>query len=283
MTGVPGHGVVVFGGSGFCGTSLIADSAFWSWNGRTWSSLHGVFPGRREDALLIYDNQRKVLVLHGGRASGHVYNDTWEWNGSSWIRRSDGTTNSPAPLEHAAAAFDSTRGRVVLFGGGTQDRKLHNTVWEWDGSRWYQDSALGPAARVGHSMAGGNGGVFLYGGFNESGSLADLWKWNGTGWEQVHKAGPTFTEGMALVSTETGLLVVGSGTGEVAPGAPLKVWKFAAAAWSELRGTGPVLRVGMGVAYDIERRKLVLFGGAVPNGPAANELWEFDADGWRRP
>jgi len=41
--------------------------------------------------------------------------------------------------------------------------------------------------------------------------------------------------------------------------------------------------VGMGVAYDMERRKLVLFGGAIPNGPASNELWEFDAGGWRRP
>ncbi len=283
MTGVPGLGVVVFGGSGFCGTNVIADSAFWSWNGRAWSPLPGVVPSRREDALLTYDDRRKVLVLYGGRSSGQVYRDTWEWNGSSWIRRSDETASSPGPLEHAAAAFDSARGRVVLFGGGTQDRKLHGTVWEWDGSRWYRHSAPGPAARVGHSMASGAGGVFLYGGFNEAGLLADLWKWNGVAWEQVHNAGPTFTEGMALVSTETGLLVVGGGTGDVAPGAPLKVWRFAGRAWTELPGTGPSLKVGQGVAYDVDRRKLVLFGGAIPNGAASSELWEFDEGGWRRP
>jgi len=268
--------VVVFGGSGLCGTGVIADSAFWSWNGRIWSPLPGVFPGRREDALLIFDSRRKVLVLYGGRASGQVYSDTWEWNGSRWLRRSDETTTSPGPLEHAAAAFDSARGRVVLFGGGSSDQKLHATVWEWDGSRWSRHSAPGPSARVGHSMAGGDRGVFMYGGFNEAGSLADLWKWNGATWEQIHSAGPTFTEGMALVSAESGLLVVGGGTGAVALGAPLKVWRFTGSGWSELPGTGPTVKVGSWVAYDVARRKLVLFGGAIPDGTASSELWEFD-------
>ena len=85
------------------------------------------------------------------------------------------------------------------------------------------------------------------------------------------------------MTTQAGLLVVGGGTGDAGPGAPLKAWTFARGAWTELPGTGPTLRVGMGVAYDIERCKLVLFGGAMPNGPSCNELWEFDAGGWWRP
>ena len=282
MTAAAGLGVVVFGGSRFCGRDIVADSAVWLWNGTTWSLLPGTFPSRREDALLIYDSRRKILVLHGGRAGPQVFRDTWEWDGSSWVRRSEGSTDTPGALEHAAAAFDSARGRVVVFGGGTRDRQIHSTVWEWDGSRWQRYAATGPAARVGHSMAAAGAGVYLYGGFNEAGSLADLWKWNGAAWERIHEAGPTNTEGMALVNSGTGLLVVGAGTGDAGPGTPLKVWRFSGGVWSELPGTGPTLKVGQGVAWDAARRQLVLFGGGVPDGPASNELWEFDESVWRR-
>ena len=282
MTAAPGLGTVVYGGARFCGRDILVDSTVWQWNGTSWSALPGVFPGRREDALLIYDSRRKVLVLHGGRAGPQVYRDTWEWNGSSWSKRSEGSADSPGPLEHAAAAFDSARGRIVVFGGGTRDRQLHATVWEWDGTRWQRHSAQGPVARVGHSMTGAGGAVFLYGGFNESGSLADLWKWNGAAWERVHDAGPTHTEGMALVNSASGLLVVGPGTGNAGPGTPLKVWRFAGGSWSELPGSGPTLKVAQGVVYDAARRKLVLFGGGVPDGAPSNELWEFDESGWTR-
>ena len=76
MAAVPGLGVVVFGGSRFCGTDIVTDSAVWQWNGSIWSALPAAFPGRREDALLIYDSRRKVLVLHGGRAGPQVHRDT---------------------------------------------------------------------------------------------------------------------------------------------------------------------------------------------------------------
>ena len=283
MAAVPGLGVVVFGGSRFCGTDIVTDSAVWQWNGSTWSALPAAFPGRREDALLIYDSRRKVLVLHGGRAGPQVHRDTWEWNGSSWARRSDGSGDTPGPLEHAAVAFDSARGRVVVFGGGTRDRQLHATVWEWDGRRWQRHSASGPAARVGHSMTGAGAGVYMYGGFNEAGSLADLWKWNGTAWERIHDAGPTHTEGMALANTGTGLLVVGAGTGEAGPGSPLKVWRFAGGTWSELPGAGPPqggagcrLRCGTPQAGVVRRSR-------AKRASRPIELWEFDESGWRRP
>lgn len=282
MSAIPGLGVVVFGGSRFCGRDMVAETTFWLWNGTAWSALPGHFPDRREDALLVYDHRRKVLVLYGGRAGPQVFTDTWEWNGSIWNRKSDGTSSSPGPLEHAAAAFDSARGRVVVFGGGSRDGTLFPATWEWDGAHWQRLAEAGPAPRVGHAMADGGAGVFLYGGFNQAGSFNDLWKWDGTNWERVHAAGPTHTEGMALVNTGTGLLVIGAGTGEAPPGAQLKVWTFKGGSWHQLSGSGPTLKVGQNVAYDATRRKLVLFGGSVPDGAASSELWEYDDAGWRR-
>lgn len=43
-----------------------------------------------------------------------------------------------------ALAYDSTRGRVVLFGGADAS-KVRGDTWEWDGNSWSQVSSAGPA------------------------------------------------------------------------------------------------------------------------------------------
>jgi len=64
--------------------------------------------------------------MFGGRRVGSAYlGDTWEWNGSSWTQVA--TTGPSARWEHAMA-YDSLRGRIVLFAGfNTLD-----DTWEWD-------------------------------------------------------------------------------------------------------------------------------------------------------
>src|SRR5262249_59865802 len=48
--------------------------------------------------------------------------------------------------------FDSSRMRVVLFGGqiGTVGSK---DTWEWNGEEWTQTADIGPSPRFGHSLA----------------------------------------------------------------------------------------------------------------------------------
>jgi len=57
--------------------------------------------------------------------------DRWEWDGSAWIERTPAGRKPPARCKHALA-YDSARGRLVLFGGfGVSGEPLQDT-WEWD-------------------------------------------------------------------------------------------------------------------------------------------------------
>jgi hypothetical protein len=88
-------------------------------------------------------------------------------------------------------AYDTARGRTVLFGGfGLSSAPLADT-WEWDGVTWVQlFPATSPPARMGHAMAerSRTGRVVLYAGntdgFGRS-PLSDTWEWDGANWTQL--------------------------------------------------------------------------------------------------
>jgi hypothetical protein len=46
-------------------------------------------------------------------------NDTWTWDGGTWVQVPLGTT--PPARGYAAMAFDSTHQKIVLFGGAGTD------------------------------------------------------------------------------------------------------------------------------------------------------------------
>jgi len=114
--------------------------------------------------------------MFGGRRVGSAYlGDTWEWGGSSWTQVS--TTGPSARREHAMA-YDSQRGRIVMFGGFASTFNELDDTWEWDGSSWTQVSATGPSARSTHAMAydSQRGRTVLFGGFGSSPYLGDTWE-----------------------------------------------------------------------------------------------------------
>jgi hypothetical protein len=85
-------------------------------------------PSRANAPALVFDSLRNATVLVGGLVEGQTYLETWAWEGE-WWRRIDAP--GPRPRMSAGLAFDSRRGRIVLFGGGN----LTGT-WEWDGRTW---------------------------------------------------------------------------------------------------------------------------------------------------
>jgi len=71
-------------------------------------------------------------------------------NAQVWVQHAAAV--SPSTRAAQAMAFDSLRGRVVLF-GGWNGIELGDT-WEWDGGTWQQRSTpTAPAARGGAGMA----------------------------------------------------------------------------------------------------------------------------------
>src|SRR5687767_15007505 len=102
--------------------------------GATWVRRDIALPDPRSQFATAYDSLRGVTVLFGGLFPGVVRSDeTWEWDGTTWTRRSP--VSSPAARAGHAMAFDAARGRVVLFGGQSAVGVTRET-WEWDGITW---------------------------------------------------------------------------------------------------------------------------------------------------
>lgn len=174
-------------------------------------------PARYADAM-AYDSVRGVTVLYGGGTVvpnvGYVgFGEVWEWNGQQWKQRTtyyssnawhqvaggywqEKYTDTPAARLQHAIAYDSRRGRVVMFGGrgaGPDNGDyMFNDTWEWDGVRWYCRATNGPPAQFDHHMAYDErrGVTVCYGGFGASSAV--VWEWDGTQWTSITPTnGPT--------------------------------------------------------------------------------------------
>ncbi len=128
--------VVLFGGMGE-GYQYHNDT--WGWDGTTWRKLSEAGPSRRSHLSMAFDRQAGVMVLFGGLAEGKpdsALADTWLWDGRRWKE-----IPAPGPPKRAGhvMSYDASRGRVVLFGGGSWDGRVstrYSDMWEWDGNRW---------------------------------------------------------------------------------------------------------------------------------------------------
>jgi hypothetical protein len=195
-----------------------------------------------------------------------------------WTQKQD---SGPKPRLAASIAFDSNRGRVILFGGDSLRSQLFNDTWAWDGEFWTQMADLGPSPRSGHAMAYDSvrQRVVLFGGRAGAESLRDTWEWSGEDWTQVADDGPSARLGHAMAFDSVRKRIVLFG-GE-APGVGIlrDTWEWDGDAWTQVEDSGPSARKTCAAAYDSVRRRLVLFGG---DSGAANlrDTWEWDGTVW---
>jgi Galactose oxidase, central domain len=185
--------LVLFGGTGEHETreNGLQLNDTWTWDGTTWTKQQPrTSPPAREGASMAYDAATRTVVLFGGVSGNNnnrvttYLNDTWLWNGSTWVQAHPAT--APGPRTGASMAYDGARRKLVLFGGG-HGVQLNDT-WAWDGSTWTrQHPATSPPARVYAASAYDDGArvVVLSGGVNIVG-LTDTWTWDGTTWTKQH-------------------------------------------------------------------------------------------------
>ncbi len=163
----------------------------------------------------------------------------------SW-RRMVPNDGLPPQRRHHKIAYDSRRGRAVLFGGiGFGNVPLSDT-WEWDGDTWHYvipedpEGDGNPEARWGQGFAyqAHTGTILLWGGRKSTSTshtsyLYDTWEWNGTSWKKL---------------------------------SPISY---------------PGKRDNPAMAYDAARSEVVLHGGYGP-GVSYNDTWTFDGSQWTK-
>jgi len=107
--------VVLFGGD--TGGTTVGDT--WEWDGTSWTQVADTGPDPCAGAAMTFDGS--AVLLFGGTESiaasnppPRLFGLTWQWDGQHWTALQD---IGPAPRWGHTIAFDSNRGRLVLFGG----------------------------------------------------------------------------------------------------------------------------------------------------------------------
>jgi hypothetical protein len=275
-------------------------------------------PAGRYLQASAFDETRKVFVMFGGMiydtntGLGGPSQETWEWNPSTgkWTNRTV-TSTAPEARSGAAMVYDSTRAKIVLFGGRAGSGSNFEDTWEWDPTTgvWSDATAAGahPSARAQHGMVyekstkkillfgGGRSDTSLSDGTGMSVSLGDTWELDPATqiWTQpsppTKPSAPSVRHDFGMVWDSTRNVAVLFGGLQIdiqfATGVPKRdIWEWnpTTSAWSErtVAGTKPSQRYAHAMAYDGSRGKVVVFGGWDINsysGTSLNDVWDWDA------
>lgn len=243
----------------------LARAGTWEHDGTAWRSISTAQrPRERYEHALCFDGQR-VLVHGGGTPIGQsppALSDLWAYDGSAWTSLS--TQNGPGARRGHAMAWDTARGRLVLFGGTDMQNNFFADTWEWDGTAWTQVQLGGPPARVWHRMVydPGRARVLLVGGAMNPFVFNDTWEWDGTTWTQTANGGfaPRTMPALVYDGLLGRTLVIGGFDGaNSASMYDVHAYDPTTLSWSQVNVARPVqLEQVIGGAYDTRRARTVL-------------------------
>jgi hypothetical protein len=259
--------VVMFGGKGQLGTK----NDTWEWDGEYWTEMNDLGPAPRSAHALVYDSLRGKTVCFGGLTQpdnpASAFGDTWEWDGQDWTQVSD---TGPAARCFHSMAYDSDRGRVVLFGGQIGNQFASDT-WEWDGADWTQVSEGGPSPRDACAAAydSSRKRLILFGGESVADGqiveVGETWEFSAGIWTQMADTGPGPIVSPAMVYDGTKTILYNPNNGST--------WTWDGKHWTARQTMGPGSRIGLVLAYDNHRKCTVLFGGA--RDGLFHDTWEL--------
>ena len=273
---------ILFGGLDLLSTVL---SDTWEWDGTAWAlCAPPAVPHGRYGHGMAYDTARERVVLFGGSddpALVSAFDDTWEWDGKTWIQR---LPQSSPPGGAASLAYDAARHFVVLFGRETPQSLVAGVTWEWDGTAWLKPAPLdSPTGRYDHALAydAARQRVVLHGGTDASlEPLYDTWEWDGAAWlQRIALPVPAIRWGQAVTYDASRHRVVLFG-GSMGLTRFSDTWEWDGTTWtSKSPAVAPPGRSDHALAFDDARQRVVLFGGTSGSG-LLTDTWEWDGTTW---
>jgi hypothetical protein len=277
--------VYLFGG--YNAGSYYSDT--WALNGTTWSNVSPAAntpPSARQGHAMAYDSNTGVVILFGGSPNGsQAYNDTWQWNGTTWTQLTP--TNQPSARLYHSMTYDSNNQTIVLFGGqSAPGGTTLSDTWIWNGSNWVQQfPAQSPIGVWGHASCynSSTNQVIITGGYCQE-YMAETWAWNGTTWSQITGTpNPTSRTWAAMAydpSTSNCVLFGGfNGSNSLND-----TWTLSnSGVWSQQSPpNSPPVRCYAKMGYESNITQLVMFGGLAygSGGTLYNDVWEWNGSGW---
>ena len=295
MAPLPGRGeVVVHNGRGSGSATPLASGRVW--NGWGWASRSSASaPTAREGgaAAWIGGSYRSVLT-YGGRNGGTFYSSTHRLNQTTNSWRQLPVSGPQARALHAMA-WDSTRNRVVLYGGLTATGMALSDTWLFNplNGTWAQSTpSATPPALFNHRMAWDpiSQRVILHGGRSDPDGVVpsnrETWAWDGSTWSQACAGGLCGggnREEQCMVLDEGRGAIVMFGGHLLAAGAHVgttDVLAWTGAEWLPVttRGLDVGVRSGGSCAWDPAGRGIVWLGSGpvtVASGPETTDSTLF--------
>ncbi|HUP60430.1 MAG TPA: kelch repeat-containing protein [Thermoanaerobaculia bacterium] len=163
-------------------------------------------PSVRSYPRMAFDAKAGNAVLFGGESAfdggtqlQYDSDETWIWGGNHWTQVFP--ANNPGGRTAHGMVYDSTRQRIVLFGGRRAkttpdgDITILNDTWVWENGDWREiiapNGAPSPRHLFGMTYDPIRDRVIVYGGsirIPETGlfiAANDTWEFDGTQWNQV--------------------------------------------------------------------------------------------------
>ncbi|MBD3869339.1 MAG: hypothetical protein IFK94_14555 [Acidobacteria bacterium] len=188
--------IVLFGGYG---ADDLARNDVWEYDGAMWAEVQPSLPLPipRYDASMAYDETRQRMVMAFGRGvdTPDLF-DTWEYDGSQWIKSPFQPPSSPR--SNASMAYDRVRQKVYVFGGESTAETAY-----WDGEEWQVvETNTSPTARRGAGMTfdDARGEILMQGGALGASYRYDFWKFNGTDWVEITVSHPAVKRRISSLS-----------------------------------------------------------------------------------
>ena len=244
------------------------------WNFRT-----NVGPAPRYNFAMCYDPVREQSIIfsgYGPAGKGKHFGDTWEWDGTAWVLKSD---SGPIDRFGTGLAYDPVRNMTLMFGGHYHLTGQLGDTWEWNGTSWTFRTDGVPLARDNHAMVWDTARqrAVVFGGYTGF-FVNDTWEWDGTSWTQVNIVGTAppgrWFHAMAYDSARGRTVLFGGDDGVTTFG---DTWEWDGTAWALKSTSGPSARAGHAMAFDSATKRTVLFGGGAPA-----DTWEWDGTVWTR-
>ena len=176
---------------------------------------------------MVFDTVNQKAIMYGGHWSygggTHGYSDgvwTYDYQTDTWTKVDDATA-LPSRYWHSLA-YDSDRGKMVVFGGSGGETDSHDDTWLYDYSTntWERINVpLHPSGRKNSHMVYDpvTGRIILFGGLREGGEdpLNDLWILDTTQstWTQVEtakEAPPSQETGLAIPGFALAAMIIGT-------------------------------------------------------------------------
>lgn len=255
--------------------------ATWEYDGMQWQITTSV-PEPRDQHTLAYDERRQKTVLFGGaNRAGLPFNDTWEYDGATWVQVFPPT--SPPARAYHVLAYDTVRQRTVLFGG-----TYLTDTWEYDGTTWTQIlTPVSPPSYRGSTMAYDTARqrMVLFGGNYRN----ETWEYDGTTWAPIPTASaPPGRSDAALAYDATRQRMVLFGGLSDVQRALDDTWEYDGVHWAQIPATvstsvGMHGRYDHTMVYDPLRGRVILFSGRYTDATydfSLNETWEYDGATW---